>query len=515
MSLTAPCCILTAMAGLLIGLGPSQTQQIQQRLQKGDAFQFTVDAEKVVRPANRRVMGISFFNLWDYVPIYDGRSGEWVLRESASEAIRSLRVPFSRTYWMDKDRRSGKPAWDLHGSIDRAAETCRRFGIDQEDFVLEPESQRRSESMSPEEWVDAVRYAQSKGYTFRYWEICNEPWGMGGPDDDPWTADDYVAHVKAVYQAVKAQRPDLKVGASAGVGPFNVFGGTQAYDPILAKAAGFYDFIAPHFYCHLKNLDQIPFERITFEGNAWVLHSYVMKTRELLETYNPDRRVEILDTEWGMHGYNHGEGVRADDSNRNGNIAGTLHRTIRMIYYLNEGLVDAAGQWCILTPVDRPGFAIVTINDDREFLLYYLNYYLGRYVSDEVVDITGTCPYYEKRGVASDWGWNGQATYDVSMPQAPTIVTRSKDGKHLYLVVANGTASESLPCTVDLKGFRAATAEAKRLTQDSIDAPALVDKGSDVIGSLAVRVMDGGRGIEFESAPHSVSFISLTAETEQ
>ncbi len=140
--------------------------------------------------------------------------------------------------------------------------------------------------------MDAVRYAQSKGYTFRYWEICNEPWGMGGPDDDPWTADDYVAHVKAVYQAVKAQRPDLKVGASAGVGPFNVFGGTQAYDPILAKAAGFYDFIAPHFYCHLKNLDQIPFERITFEGNAWVLHSYVMKTRELLETYNPvDRRV--------------------------------------------------------------------------------------------------------------------------------------------------------------------------------------------------------------------------------
>jgi hypothetical protein len=227
--------------------------------------------------------------------------------------------------------------------------------------------------------------------------------------------------------------------------------------------------------------------------------------------YNPGRRIEILDTEWGMHGYNHGEDVRADDSNRNGNIAGTLHRTIRMIYYLNEGLVDAAGQWCMLSPANRPGFGIVSYNDKRQFLLYYLNYYLGRYVADEVVETSGTCPYYEKRGVATDYRWITER-YDVSLPKAPVVATKSKDGKHLYLVVANGTAAESLPCRVDLKGFRAGAAEGKRLAQSGIDAPALVEKESDVVGPLPVKMENGGTALVFEAAAHSVSFISLTAK---
>ena len=320
-----------------------------------------------------------------------------------------------------------------------------------------------------------------------------------------------MAHVKAVYQAVKAARPELQVGCSAGVGPFNVFGGSQTHDPILANAAGYYDFIAPHFYCHLQNLDKLPFERITLGGNAWVLNSYVMKTRELLAKYNPGKNIPILDTEWGMHGYNSGEDVRADDSNRNGNIAGTLHRTIRMLYYLNEGLLDGAGQWCILTPVDRPGFAIVTINDDRQFLLYYLNYYLGRYVSDQVVDTSGTCPYYEQARVPSDYAYTG-AVYDVSMPKAPVLATKSKDGKRLYLIAANGTAAESLACTVTLQGFRAKAVEAKRLTQSGIDAPALVEKESDVVSALPVKLGQGGTTLRFEAAAHSVSFIELTAK---
>ena len=513
MSLTAPCCIVTAVAGLLVCLGPSQAQQVRQRLQQGNAFRFTVDAEKVVRPANHRVLGISFFQQWDYLPIYDRDSGEWILSERSTEAIRSLRLPFSRLYWLDRSRR-GRPSWDLEGSIDRAAEMCRRFGIKEEEFVLEPELQGRSEAMSPEAWVAAVRYSVSKGYKFRYWEICNEPYGFGGPHDDPWKPDDYVTHVKEVYPLIKAAQPEARVGISAGLTAFNVFGSTQTYDPMIGKLAGYYDFVAPHFYCHLKNLDQIPFERITLEGNAWELNWYITRTRALLAEYNPGRKIEILDTEWGMHGYDHGDDVRADDSNRNGNIAGTLHRAIRMIYYLNEGLVDAAGQWCILSPVDRPGFSTVSYNDPRQFLLYYLNYYLGRYVGDEVLDISGTCPYYEKRGVATDYHWI-EEKYDVSLPKAPALATRSRDGKHIYLVIANGTAAESLPCHIDLTGFRAQRVEAKRLTQSGIDAPALVEKESDVIGPLPVRVMAGGQGIEFESAPHSVSFISLAAETGQ
>jgi hypothetical protein len=500
--------LLSSLAVLLLCTGASGAEQVRQRLQKGDAFHVVVDAGRVVRPANHRVLGVSFFQQWDYLPIYDPDSGEWILSENSTEAIRSLRLPFSRLYWMDRSPR-GRPSWDLKGSIDRAAEMCRRFGIPQENFVLEPELQRHSESMSPEAWAEAVRYSVSKGYKFRCWEICNEPYGFGGPHDDPWPAEDYIAHVKEVYPVVKAAQPEAKVGISAGLTAFNVFGSTQTYDPMIDKLAGYYDFIAPHFYCHLKDLDLIPFERITFEGNAWELNWYITRTRALLAKCNPGRHIEILDTEWGMHGYNHGDDVRADDSNRNSNIAGTLHRAIRMIYYLNEGLVDGAGQWCILSPVDRPGFSIVSYNDPRQFLLYYLNYYLGRHVGDEVLDISGTCPYYEKSGVATDYHWITE-TYDVSLPKAPVLATKSRDGKRLYLIVANGTAAESLPCHIDLTGCRAQRVEAKRLTQSSIDAPALVEKESDVIGPLPVTIGRGGKTLEFECAPHSVSFVTVT-----
>jgi hypothetical protein len=54
-------------------------------------------------------------------------------------------------------------------------------------------------------------------------------------------------------------------------------------------------------------------------------------------------------------------------------------------------------------PANAPGFGIVAINDDRRFLPYYLNYHLSRHVGDEVLPISGTCPYYEKAGVKFDF----------------------------------------------------------------------------------------------------------------
>ncbi|MCJ7822022.1 MAG: hypothetical protein MUQ26_02895, partial [Armatimonadetes bacterium] len=141
----------------------------------------------------------------------------------------------------------------------------------------------------------------------------------------------------------------------------------------------------------------------------------------------------------------------------------------------------------------------------------YLNYYLGRHVGDEVLDISGTCPYYEKSGVSADYHWLTEP-YDVSLPKAPVLATKSADGKHLYIVAAHGTADESLPCRVELKGFRAGSVEGMRLTQSGIDSPALVEKESDVIGPLPVTIGPDGETLEFECAARSVSFITVSAQ---
>ena len=499
---------LSARVALLLCMRGASPGETEQGLRKGETLHLTVDAETAVRPVNRRVMGIAFFDLWDYVPIYSRTTGAWILNENAAKAIEDLRVPFSRTYWLDPG--SSRRGWDLKSAIDRVAQLCGRFGIRQEDFVLELERQARRQLTSPKAWGAAVRYSREKGYGFRLWEVCNEPYGLGGPRDDPWKPKEYVEHVKEVYRAVKAVQSDAQVGMAADLSPWNHFQATQTDNPMLGQLSGSYDFVCPHYYCHMKNVDQVPFERITLEGNAWVLSAYVRPMRTLLAKYNPGRKVEVLDTEWGMHGYNR-EGGRADFANRNTNIAGTLHRAIRMIAYLNEGLVEGAAQWNMLSPANAPGFGIVAINDTRRFLPYYLNYYFPRHVGDEVLSVSGTCPYYEKAGVKFDYK---PERYDIRIPKVPVVATKSANGKRLYLVAANGTASERLPCRVDLKGFRVQTAEGKRLSQATIDAPALVDTESDVMISLPVTVLADGRSVTFGCEPHSVSFIALRARGE-
>lgn len=506
MSLTLQSHVFLILAVLILSLPACSAGKVPQLLAKGDAFRFVVDAGSVSRPVNRHIMGISFSNISGWVPIYDRRTGDWVLEEHAVEAIQNLRVPFSRVYWLDPGQ-TGRRAWDLEGAIDRVAELCRRSGISQEDFVVELEQQAQSRSTSPERWAEAVRYSQSKGYRFRLWEVCNEPYGVGGPRDDPWEPEQYVAHVKQVYRAVKAVDPDAQVGMAADLSPWNHFQATQTDNPMLEQLAGYYDFACPHFYCHMKDVDLVPFEHITLEANQWVIDAYVRQMRVLLDRYNPGKKIPILDTEWGMHGYNSADGS-AVDANRNCNIAGAVHRAIRMIYYFNEDLLQGASQWTMLEPAAARGWGIVASDDERLFVLYYLNYYFGRYVGDHVLSVSGTCPYYEKSEV--EFGYRAEPR-DISMPKAPVLATKSADGKKLYLVIANGTAAESLPCRVDLEGFRAGAAEGKRLSQSSIDASALVEKESDVVSGLPIQVCDDGQAIEIECAPHSISFITLTA----
>src|SRR5512140_450008 len=118
---------LAALAPLLC-LSAFGAEGVPPRLRKGDAFRFTVDVTKVTRPVNRRVMGFSFHNMWDYTPLYSLKTGEWMVSESAVKAVRELRVPFGRTLWVDPASAGGAD-FGVKGGIDRAAEMCRRLGL--------------------------------------------------------------------------------------------------------------------------------------------------------------------------------------------------------------------------------------------------------------------------------------------------------------------------------------------------------------------------------------------------
>ena len=116
------------------GASPGETEQ---GLRKGETLHLTVDAETAVRPVNRRVMGIAFFDLWDYVPIYSRTTGAWILNERCGQGDRGPPRPVLADILARSWQQS--EGLDLKSAIDRVAQLCGRFGIRQEDFVLELE----------------------------------------------------------------------------------------------------------------------------------------------------------------------------------------------------------------------------------------------------------------------------------------------------------------------------------------------------------------------------------------
>ena len=249
-------------------------------------------------------------------------------------------------------------------------------------------------------------------------------------------------------------------------------------------------------------MDERPLEQISLYGNFQMFRS-AMRLRQLLRKHNPGRDIAILDTEWGLHGYSAVEPERAYRVNRNGNIVGALHRAIRLIYYLREGLVDAAGQWSALTGIGDgakvdPGFLTVpTVQRDGKVGVHFcLNDQFSRTLGDQVLDLTGTSPYYRFQ--------------DLAGPKVAVLATRSEDRRRLYLILANGTASEDIPASLRWPTWRAGSASGVRLSQAGLDDPALVSEREVIAPLEGLTVGDDGRVLALVVPAHTIVFLTVT-----
>ncbi|MFH0911647.1 MAG: hypothetical protein V1918_09120 [Planctomycetota bacterium] len=455
---------------------------LEHRLSPGPGLTIRVDANQPLHKANRRLLGIAFHMVGDrYAGAFNLKTGEYCLRPSAEEAIRSLQIPLTRLNTL-----AAEP-WPLNDSLDKTAFLAQRVGIPASAFILELEEGHARTAMTPEEWSGAVRHSVDRGYGFFLWEVANEPFYSGF-----FTPETYAGHVREVSAAIKAVQPGARIGLavdpdSPGWGVF-----------VLKQAAGSYDFVCPHLYAEIpdelaeSNINKAPVEDVALAANFAELRKAV-RMRALLDRYNPGRRVAILDSEWGLAAS--GGSGEPDDVNRNGNIVGAVHRAVRLIYCLREGLVEGMAQWQLLAPAKYPGFGIVAKDDDRRFLLYYLNLLFSRYVGAEVLDLSGTAPYYRP---GDKYGG----------PVATALATLSGDGRTLFLVLANGTGKSDLPCEVAVKNFPIAQADGRRLFQKSLDAPALVTEESEAIEPVVFRKKTE-TALTFTCQAHSVYFLAL------
>jgi len=217
-----------------------------------------------------------------------------------------------------------------------------------------------------------------------------------------------------------------------------------------------------------------------------------------------------VDTEWGLHSTAGPAGhARADDVARNGNIFGTAHRAVRMIYYAREGTVAGASSWEMFTRAKSPGFGILSPDvPDQRFMIYWLYYHFNRHLGATVLDPDGTAPYHAPAGRAAA----GPALADKPAgPLTPLLVTldgADGAGRKLYLVAVNGSWDKAVPCRMAVRNFPAARARGIALSQGDADASPLVAREQDVVSPVEVT-LDAGGAATLTLPPHSIVFVTI------
>ncbi len=470
---------------------------VQHRLRPGERFEVTLDAQKIARPVVRDLAGISFHRVAGWTGVPYNRRGEYVLAPGLEEAVRDLHLPMTRFYAV------GHEPFAVEASIDKAAAFCRRIGVPLDHVVLELEDQSANLKLEAEDWARAAKHSVSKGYGFRHWEVGNEVYSQTFSANSPMgrafsTPDDYVAHVKAVSAAVKAVQPRPQIGLSIALG--NLKWGSY----VLKQTAGAYDFVCPHLYA-VWQVQGRKFETVSLTENFKVLER-AERFKALVQAYNPGRDVYVYDTEWGMHSSGP-QGERADEVYRNGNLWGTMHRAVRMIYYIREGTLRGASSWEMFCSKRSPGFGILSKEaPDGRFMIYWLYYYFNRHLGESVLELEGTAPFYAPAAGEDRFFKAGE----LPGPLTPTLATLGADRKTLYLIIANASWEKVVPCRVALRNFAAKSAGAIVLSQRDPEGHPLVDRKEEAISELPVALK--GNDASLSVPARSVAFVKLESE---
>ncbi|OHD55512.1 MAG: hypothetical protein A2096_03920 [Spirochaetes bacterium GWF1_41_5] len=469
-------------------------------LKEGAQLEITINSAKITGKANRRISGVSIGRLTSGpTRIPYNEAGEYNLPKPAEDSIRELCLPLTRNYDLSATNYGAFPlAYNLFGALDRMAELALKFGIPQENIALEfagARSQKEDKTplLTPAEWASGVKYSLDKKYAFRNWEICNEPYTPNYSDVFK-SSSDYTEYVKSVSQAIKKVHPDALIGIAIHHGEL-----IEWREKILKDSAGYYDWAAAHHY-NFASAYEKTFEDIVIGENSRTLESVLM-INALLKKYNPGKNVYQYDTEWGMHGRPEGETKHPAFFVRNANITGALHRVVRMIYYATGKFVEGATGWVMTgrTP-ENMGFGIIPeYAPEKQTMLYWVYYYMNRFIGSELLETAGTAPYYRS---------DKDDLREYNSPLVPVLATISKDGSRIFIVMANGSWKTDLPCRVTVNNFIWKKAEGILLSHDNPDAHPVLDKKDDFVKPVNIMPAAGGK-ISMQLPRHSALFLEL------
>lgn len=488
-------------AVLLCAIAAAGEPELNHRLSAGEKLKFDIDASRVLRKDIPQVRGISVHGLTGFKRHpYETGTGKYVLEAPVEEAIRDLHLPMSRTHLAF--RKEDPFPWEK--TVEMAAEMYGKFGIPHETVILTIPNESLDQ---PERCAALVRHSIEKGYRFHHWEMGNEPWHPTVPkslfNEDP---DVFIQRAVKVAAAIREVQQNALIVFPVHDEPENKW--TVS---VVQKAAGNYDCVAPHAYA-FSRFYQCSFEGMTLAEN-WRILSHISTLNGMLRAANPGKDVYVYDSEWGQHskGYDaHGQpkepALGPTECIQNANILGTMHRAVRLIYYSREEFLRGASSWEMFTRANEPGFGILTRDEPAQRgMIYWLYYYFQRHVGPEILDITGTAPWFTATSAEHYKLTGGQK---LSGPLTPVLASIDREKKVLYLIIANCSWNRTVHLEAALSKFEVHQTEGWVLSNGDLNAKPWISQREDLIGRLPVEITGGT--IQAELPAHSVAFIALT-----
>jgi alpha-L-arabinofuranosidase len=292
--------------------------------------------------------------------------------------------------------------------------------------------------------------------------------------------------VIACSKAIKEVQPDALIG----VGLHTTTQGWGNY--VLKQAAGHYDFVVGHYYASGKEKS---FEEASLGVNYRML-DHILSVNALIGVYNPDRPVRQLDTEWGI------TDLAVDGQPpsrwRGNNIWAAMHRAVRLIHYLREAPLRGASSWEMFSHRRAPGFGFLAQNAPQlRSMTYWLYYHFNRHAGRWVLPIDGTAPYYE--GSADGRTYRG--------PLTPAVATLSDDENQLFVILASGSWTRTVPCRMEFRGFLPQQATGVVLSHSDPDGDPFLERKEDLVGELPMEM--NGSQLTTQLPPHAAVFITL------
>ena len=325
----------------------------------------------------------------------------------------------------------------------------------------------------------AIRAANGHRAPFgvKFWEIGNEIWGnwVRGHSD----AETYARNYNRYAQAMRAVDPSIKLIA---VGDNDM----NWNRTVLREAGRNIDYLAIHHYYERREMKGDP---LNLMARPLFFERFYSEVQQLLREFGLAGRVKLAINEWGLD----------LPSERQYSMESALYGARLMNVFERSGEIvemsavsDLVNGW--------PG-GIIQAGRHSVFVspLFLVNQLYAEHRGDLLLGATVNSPTFN----TSHEGTN--------VPYLDATVSRTSDGKTIFIKAVNTNVTSALVTTIDIQGVSPARrAELKTITAPSLDVSNDFSRPNAV--AIKRTMLASGRNFVVTLPKHSVSVIALRTQ---